>query len=174
MQHLPRMRFALRLLLILMGLIGVAASGYLLLYWCAYRQAMHNEMSYSAEQRRLYADAERRLRNEIDAFQRATEGDRTALGMTNRLFEMLRYSAIAANSREVEHWAKQPESPERQAVALKWAKAAADEAAFMSELHRRWVLDYERGVPPHHITNDEVKPFAMPEGWTSDDYKWGH
>lgn len=174
MQHQPRMRLALRLLLVLTDLAGVAAAGYLLLYWRAYRQIIHNEMSYSAEQQRLYADAEQRLRGEIDAFQRATEGDRTALGMTNRLFEMLRSSAIASNSREVARWEKQPESPERRAVALEWAKAAASEAAFMSELHRRRVLDCERGVLPHHITNDEVKPFAMPEGWTSDDCKWGH
>jgi hypothetical protein len=76
---------------------------------------------------------------------------------------MLRSSAVAASSREVGRWRQEPESPERRAIALKWAKVAVDEAAYKRELHKRWRRDYERNAPPHHITDEEVKPFAMPE-----------
>jgi hypothetical protein len=162
-----------RRLPILTGLVGVAVSGYLILHRYAYRSTMRAEMSYNSEQERLYANSERELRDEIDAFQRAKQSGRAGREMTDHLFEALHSSAIAANSREVERWRREPESPERKAIALKWAKAAADEAAYMRELHRRWRLDYERGTQPHHITDEEVKPFAMPEGWTSDDWRWG-
>jgi hypothetical protein len=173
MRRLPQVRFRVRPLLILMGLVGIAVSGYLILHRYAYRQAMRNEMSYNSEQERLYANYERQLRDEIDAFQRAKESGRAEREMTDHLFETLQSSAIAASSREVERWRRGPESPERKTIALKWAKVAADEAAYKRELHRRWRRDYERNTPPHHITDDEVKPFAMPEGWTSDDWKWG-
>jgi hypothetical protein len=158
-------------LLILAGLVGVAVSGYLLLRHYVHRSALRAEMANNSEQERLYASYERQLRDEIEAFGRAKESGRAENEMTDHLFETLRSSAIAARSREVERWRSQPESPERSAVALKWATAAADDAAYMRELHRRWRRDYERNTWPHHITDDEVKPFAMPEGWTSDDLK---
>jgi hypothetical protein len=173
MQRPPRMRFRMRPLLILMGLVGVAASGFLLLHRYAYRHAMRAEMSYNSEQERLYTNFERQLRDEIDAFRRAEESGRAGREMTDHLFETLRSSAIAASSREVERWRRRPESPERRTIVLRWAKVAADEASYKSELHRRWRRDYERDAPPHHITDEEVKPFAMPEDWTSDDWKWG-
>jgi hypothetical protein len=163
-----------RLLLILIGSVGAALLGYLLIYWHAYRSAMRAEMSYNAEQERLYADFERRLRDEINAFQRANQSNHSQPESTDHLFEMLETSEIAANSREVDRWRRVAESPERRAIALKWAQAAADQAAYKSELHRRWRLDYERGKEPHHIPDLEVKPPAMPEGWTSDDLKWRH
>ena len=173
MQRLPQLRFMVRPLLILMGLVGVAVPGYLLLHRYAYRSAMRAKMSYNSEQERLYANYERQLRDEIVAFRRAEESGRAGREMTDHLFETHQSSAIAASSRDVERWRRQPESPERRTIALKWARVAADEAAYNSELHRRWRRDYERDAPPHHITDEEVKPFAMPEGWTSDDWKWG-
>jgi hypothetical protein len=172
MPTLPQVRFSARPLLILLGLIGVAVAGYLLLRWYAYRSAMRAEMSYNSEQERLYADFERRLRTEIDAFQHAEESGGAGRELTDHLFESLQTSAIAANSREVERWSREPGSPERRTIALKWAKAAADEAAYMRELHRIWRQDFERNTWTHHITNDEVKPFAMPEGWTEPDLRW--
>lgn len=173
MQRLSQIRLTARPLLILMGLVGVAVSGYLLLHRYAYRSAMRAEMAYNSEQERLYANSERQLRDEIEAFRRAKQSGRAGRELTDHLFETLQSSAIAANSREVERWRIQPESPERGTIALKWAKVAADEAAYKRELHRRWRRDYERGTPPHHITDAEVRPFAMPEGWTRDDWKWG-
>jgi|GEM_PF-5863802 len=172
MQRLPQIRFTVRPWLILVGLLGLAVSGYLLLHRFAHRSAMRAETSYSSEQERPYADSESQLRKEIEAFQRAEDLGQAGSEMTDQLFERLQSSAIAANSREVERWRREPESLERRAIALKWAKAAADEAGYMRELHRRWRRDYERDTPPHHITADEVKPFAMPEGWTSDDLKY--
>lgn len=173
MRRTPRIRFTLRSLLLLIGLVGVAVSGCLLFYRYAYRSAMRIEMAYNSEQELLYADYERRLRDEIEALQRSKESGGAGREMTNRLFETLKLSEIADNSRAVKLWRGGPQSPERTRMALKWAKAAADEAAYMNELHRRWRRDYERDIPPHHITNEEVKPFAMPEGWTIEDSKWG-
>jgi hypothetical protein len=163
----------MRLLLILTGLVGLAATGYLALYRAAYRRAMRAESSYNSEMEQLHGEAERRLRDQIDKLRRPEQGSRDEKEITDRLFESLGYSELANNSREVERWRKEPDSPERNAIALKWARVAADEAAYKRELHRRWRRNYERGVWPHHITADEVKPFAMPEGWTSDDWKWG-
>lgn len=120
-------------------------------------------MSYHAEMERLLADYELRLRKEIAAFETLERSDRSEKGMTDHLLETLRSSAIASSSREVERARGAPESPDRRRIAMKWAKAAADEAAFMTELHRRWRLDYEHGREAHHITADEVKPFAIPK-----------
>jgi hypothetical protein len=58
-------------------------------------------------------------------------------------------------------------------VALKWAKVAVAEATYEAALCERWAFDYEHGRLPHHVTDDEVKPFRMPEGWTKDDLKYG-
>jgi hypothetical protein len=79
---------------------------------------------------------------------------------------------VAARSREVEQWRQLPHSQKRVAIARKWAIVAANEAAYMAELHRRWEQDLEQGRPTHHITDDEVRPFAMPEGWTASDLKY--
>jgi hypothetical protein len=161
----------MRSLLVLVGLVGVAASGYFFLNRYAYRSVMEAEMAYNSKQELLYANYEQRIRNEIGTFLRAEESGRSDKELTDRLFGTLQFSAIAARSQEVEHWRREPESPERRAIALKWAKMAADGAAYNKELHRRWRRDYERNTVPHHITDDEVKPFAMPVSRTSDDRK---
>lgn len=154
----------MRLLPILMGIVGVAVACCVLLHRHAYRNAMRAEISYNSEQERLYAHYARQLSDEIDAFQRANDNGHAGREMTDRRFQALQSSVLAASSREVEHWRSQPESPDRRKIALKWAKVAADEAAYQAELHKRWRWDFERDTWPHHITGEEVKPVVMPEG----------
>src|SRR5262245_1996479 len=108
MRRLPQAPFTVRSLLNLMGLVGVAASGYLILHRDAYRRAMQAEMSYNSEQERLYANYERQLRNEIDALRHAEDSGRAEIGMTDHVFETLQSSAVAANSRELERGRREP------------------------------------------------------------------
>jgi len=122
---------------------------------------MHS--TYYAGEIRLYLDAERRIRDAIDAARDAAPEDRAA---TDRLFEAMRYG-VADKSREVDRWRDEPESPERRAVAMKWAKTSAAEAAFKAEANRLWWLESALGRPP----SDEVPYFTMPEGWTEADRK---
>ncbi len=90
----------------------------------------------------------------------------------DRIFELLRTSPAASRSREVAFWEESPPSRDRTVMALKWAEVAANEAAYMVELHRRWRQDLARGLMPHHITAQEVEPFKMPMGWTPDDSRY--
>jgi hypothetical protein len=117
-------------------------------------------------------DFEARLRAEIDRLQKRA-GTSDEQGTADRVFEMLKLSRVANNSREVGSWEGAPHSPGRTLVALKWARVAADEAAYEAALCERWAVDYARGRMPHHIGADEVPPFRMPAGWKDDDLKYG-
>jgi hypothetical protein len=133
------------------------------------RQWRRTQLLYHASTEREHRDFENRLREQISSLHRAGSDDRAVREVTDRIFGLLRNSAIAANSREVESWRSKPPSPARTAVALKWAEAAADEARYNAALHGTWRRDYERGGMGHHITDDEVPPFRMPAGWTAAD-----
>jgi hypothetical protein len=136
------------------------------------RVMLQHERVYNAEMLRLYRSYERRLRDEIDGLVRIQKDEGARRQDVDRLFEMLRASPAASNSREVESWGLAPHSPERTTVALKWARVAADEAAFSTALHELWEKDYEKGQSPHHIMDDEVPPFRLPPGWTEDDLRY--
>jgi hypothetical protein len=132
--------------------------------------------AWRRDQRRYHADSEREyrvlagaLREQIGLLRRAGGDDRVVREATDRLFESLRLSAAAGNSREVEAWRRRSASPERTAVALKWAEAAADEARYFADLHAIWRRDLEGGGIGHWVTDDEVPPFRMPAGWTPAD-----
>ena len=123
--------------------------------------------------RQLKLDYEVRIRGEMNRILRGQPGGPNGHASADRVFEMLRLSRVANNSREVMSWEGAPHSPERTAVALKWAKVAAGEAAYEAALHERWGRDHDRGRRPHHITDDEIPPFRMPGGWSVDDLKYG-
>lgn len=126
-------------------------------------------LKYHTISEREYRDLATRLREGI-ARLRVTDADRVLRSEgTDRLFELLRLSTIAASSREVEEWRGAPSSMERTAVALNWAGAAAGEAEYFATLHGLWRRDSELGRKTHHITYDEVPPFPMPAGWTPED-----
>jgi hypothetical protein len=159
---------------ITLGILAFTVAGLFLIRWYAYRAALRSERAYQAEMEQLNLDYERRIRGEI-ALLKAVRSERQDLAKaTDRLFELLELSQVANNSREVDAWKRSPQSADRTAVALKWSEVAADEAAYMAKVYKLCVLDLDRGRMPHHITNDEVKPFRMPDGWTRDDWKWSH
>ena len=164
-------RWARCIMIALAVIVGMISAWWSVLSYGA--RVMHrHERAYNAEMLRLYRNYERRLQNEIDGLVRIQKDAPAGRQDVDRLFEMLRTSPAASNSREVESWRLAPHSPERTVVALKWAKVAADEAAFKAALHELWEKDYEKGQPPHHIMDDEVPPFRMPPGWTEDDLRY--
>ena len=136
--------------------------GWRLKLWQGLRSMLRSEASYNAEMQGLYEAHERDLKIEIA---RIGQGN----GDADRVFELLRTSRVANASREVATWEKARRSPDRTSVALKWAEVAANEASYMASLHRRRGQDYERGLMPHHISDQEIEPFKMPAGWTPDD-----
>jgi len=169
--RLPRM--TARRWLIALAVLASGLGGFCGLWWSAYRAAMLAEARYNSEMQGLHATAERRLRAEIAGLRPGSNDLLHERKSTDRLFEMLRLSQVAGNSREVEAWRQAPHSPERRAVALKWAEVAADQAAYMVALHERWGEDYKRFRMPHHISDREVKPFEMPADWTEEDLRYG-
>jgi hypothetical protein len=129
------------------------------------------EASNNATMLQLNRDFEVRMRVAIDRLRQSRPGTPDEQESADRIFEMLRLSRVAVNSREVGSWERALHSSERTLIALKWAKVAADEAAYHAALCERWAVDYDQGRTPHHITDDEVPPFSMPAGWKEDDLK---
>jgi hypothetical protein len=162
-------RFQSRVILASVALAIVLAASWWAARWSILRQGRRNELLYHASSEREYREFEGSLREQIGYLHQASADERAVRDVTDRIFELLRSSAIAANSREVESWRSKSPSPERTAVALRWAEAAVDEARFYAALHGTWRLDYERGRMAHHITDDEVPRFKMPAGWTAAD-----
>ncbi|MDG3006834.1 hypothetical protein [Paludisphaera mucosa] len=158
----------------LLNLAAVAACAAALFFvgrFLARRESFRALSAHHAENIRLELERERRLRDAIEAALASAPDDRDASkAATDRLFETMR-STVAEKSREVDRWRDAPESPERRAVAVKWARTAAAEAAYMAELDRRWLLDCAWGLLPHHVTLGEVPTFVMPRGWTEADRK---
>ena len=143
-----------------------------IVYWYAFRTMLGHEAAYNDENRRLYREFEVRLREQIDVLLLHQTNELAGREAIDRIFELLRTSRVANNSREVDTWRSAPHSPQRRSIALKWAKVAADEAAYMAALGDRWAVDYEQGRMPHHISGNEVPPYDMPPGWTEDDLKY--
>jgi hypothetical protein len=170
--RLLRVRFTVRLLTVAVAVAGVPAVAYSALRWYSARLMLRAEAFDNAEMRRLHRDHEVRLRAAIGRLRRSRPGTPDERESTDRVFELLRLSRVASNSREVESSERAPHSPERVSVALKWAEVAADEAAYEAALRERWANDFARGRMPHHISDDEVPPFRMPDGWTEDDLKY--
>jgi hypothetical protein len=160
-----------RRITVAVSVAGVVLAVWGVLLWCGGRMMFRNEAAYNAEMRRLNLDYEIRLREQIDVLLRNQANEPAGREAAGRIFTMLGLSRVAGRRREVESWEKAPHSPERTSVALKWARVAADEAAYEAALCERWAVDYDRGRVPHHITDDEVPPFRMPAGWTQDDLK---
>lgn len=150
--------------------VGVLTTWSLIL-WYGGRIILRSEAVYNAEMRELNLDYEVRLRGEIDRLLRGRPGESDERESADQIFKMLRLSRVASQSREVNSSEVAPHTPGRTAVALKWAKVAANEAAYDAALHDRWGKDCDRGQLPHHITDDEVPPFRMPDGWTIDDLR---
>jgi hypothetical protein len=168
--RMPRFRFTVRRMMVVVAILAIGIGAYKAVYYYAERAMLRSEAANDAEDRRLYLDHANRLRGEVERL-RGRQGGEASPGDVDRVFEMLRFSPVANNSREVDSWAKAPHSAARTSVALKWAEVAAAEAAFHASLRERWSIDYERGRWPHHVTNAEVPPFRIPAGWTEDDLK---
>jgi len=152
---------------------GIAVGGSIAVYRHVYRMMLWDvDGRNNAEEIRLFGDFERRARAHIAAARQTLESGPIDKATVDRLFHDLNLPQVAGNSREVARWRVAPHSAERTSVALKWAETVADEAAFHKKLREIWDREYRRGVSPHHITNDEVEPFAMPEGRTEDDPSW--
>jgi hypothetical protein len=166
-------QFTKRRMMMVGAVIGVAVATCWMVVSYFSRDLLRGEAAYNVQMRSLNLGYEVRIRGEIDRLLGSKANEQNGRETTDHVFEMLRLSRVAANSREVTSWEAAPHSPERMAVALKWAKVAADEAAFEAALHERWGRDYDLGRMPHHITNDEIPPFRMPAGWTEDDLKYG-
>lgn len=162
-------RFLSRALLATVTLAVALAAIWWAARWFGVRQWRRIQLRYHVSAEGEYRDLERTLRDQIRELHRAGGDEQAAHEASNRIFRLLRNSAIAANSREVESWRGKPFSPERTAVALKWAEAAVEEARYHAALHTTWRRDYEGGGNGHHITDDEVAPFTMPSGWTAAD-----
>jgi hypothetical protein len=169
---MQRPQITKRLIMIVVAVIGVAVATCWMVVSYSYRVLLRGEAAYSADMRTLNLDYEVRIRGEIDRLLDSQASGPSGRETTDRVFEMLRLSRVAANSREVASWEAAAHGPERLSIALKWAKVAADEAAFKAALHERWGRDYDRGRMPHHITNDEIPTFRMPAGWSEDDLKY--
>jgi hypothetical protein len=125
------------------------------------REWRRTQLLYLAGAEREHRDFEARLREQIGDLHQAGSDERAVREATDRIFGLLRNSAMAANSREVESWRSRPPSPERTTVALRWAEVAVDEARYNATLHGTWRRDYVRGGMGHHITGDEVPPPKM-------------
>ena len=171
--RVPFSRLQSRALLASVALAIVLAAGWWVARWAMVGEWRRIQLRYHAGTERECRDFEGRLREQIGSLHRAGGDEQAMREVTDRIFGSLRYSAIAANSREVESWRSKPPSPERTAVALRWAEAAVDEARYYAALHATWRRDYERGGMGHHITDDEVPPFKMPAGWTVADLLYG-
>jgi hypothetical protein len=167
--RVPFCRFQSRVFLASVALAIVLAAGWWAARWAMMREWRRTQFLYHATTEREARDLERRLREQIGSFHRAGGEELAVRKVTDRIFGLLGSSAIAGNSREVLSWRRKPPSPERTAVALRWAEAAVDEARYFAALHATWKRDYERGGTGHHITDDEVPPFKMPAGWTAAD-----
>jgi hypothetical protein len=171
--RVPRVRFTVRRMMVAIVVVAVAVMAYLVVVSYAARVMLRHEASYNAEMRQLNHDYEVRIRGELDRLLHSQPGGPDGRESADRVFEMLRLSRVANNSREVGSWEHAPHSPVRMAVALKWAKVAADEASYEAALHERRAVDYAQGRMPHHVSDDEVPPFRMPDDWTEDDLKYG-
>lgn len=154
------------------AVLAISVGGCGGMVWLVKREFLRGKSSNNAENLRLYIALEGELRAEIDRLRDYDDGSPTEVETTNRLFELVRNSRYGNNSKEVDTWQKAPHSPERKAIALKWGDFSVGYATYMIEVHRLWAKDFEDGRWPHHVTDDEVKPFKMPEGWTQDDSKY--
>jgi hypothetical protein len=155
--------------LAVVALAGVLGASWGTARWYTVRAWRRAQLQYHAATEAEYRDFDRRLHEQIGFFRQASGDVRAVTAATDRIFELLRTSPAAANSREVDSWRLKPPSPERTAVALRWAEVADDECRYYAALHGIWRRDYERGGVGHHITDDEVPPFRMPAGWTQAD-----
>lgn len=160
------LRMSPRRWLIATAFVVLSIGGWQYAIWYGYRAMLRSQAAYHAETQGFYEAHERELRAEIARIRKGSDH-------ADRAFELLRSSRVANASCEVASWAKSPRSKERTAIALKWAEVAANEAAYMAALHRRWGQDLARGHMPHHVTDEEIDPFKMPIGWTPDDPRQG-
>jgi hypothetical protein len=155
-----RPRFVLLGLILAMVMGGIWLTS--LLYFA--HTWRRNQIAYHSEMAQLEKEFERRLREQVSVLEAMPSGhDRDRLA--DQIFDSLRLSRAAGNSREVDMWERKQQSFDRTNVALKWAKLAAEEAAYEAALHDRWRSDYERHGSPRHITADEIKPPDLPDDW---------
>src|SRR5262249_39923657 len=102
--------------------LGVAfAAIWFVARWYMLREFRQTRILYHAGAEREHEGIERKLREQINYLRQAGGDEGPTKAVTDRIFGLLQYSAIAANGREVESWRGKQPSPERTAVALKWA-----------------------------------------------------
>lgn len=165
-------RSFVRRLLLSGFIVGVAAGGlWLLGLRLAMAQWRASQISYHAGSEADYADIDRRLRAAIARLRADDPGREGEPAIADEIFNLLRVSATASDSRQVEMWRRASHSPERRGVALRWAVTTADEAAFHAACHRIWRRDLEAGRSPRTANEREIPPFSMPAGWTPDDLR---
>ena len=151
--------------------IGFLSLGYLGVLRLARDEMLRCESNNNDEDHRLHVEYGARVRASIVLLRHQADLGASEWAMTDHLFQLLRSSPVASGSKEVDRWREAPQSPERVAVALKWAEVAADEAAYQAALRAVWKLDYAKRRWPRHLRDDEVRPFRMPAGWTPEDLK---
>lgn len=164
------MKIGRRLVLIFAVTLAILSGGVFAAYRYIRQRLIQMEASYQLEMQRLNIEYEIRMRKNLEALQQAEPGSQAEEELTDSILKDLGYSAVAGNSREVSRSRDAEQSPERKAIALKWAKVAADEAAFKSKFHALCRIHLEQNLSSQ-ITEAELPNFAMPEGWTSEDQR---
>lgn len=153
-----------------LGLLSLILGGLSLSFGLYMKRSMvRHEIAYYTEMEALERDYVRRMREQIPALQDVVHGKSTDEDLSDRVFEMLQISPAANNSREVTAWRDRPHSPERTGIALRWARLAVEEAAYLAAVHGRMKRDLERDGETRHITADEIKPPDLPRDWKWDE-----
>lgn len=99
--------------MVAVAVLSVVIAVWRLLLWFGEREMLRHEAAYNAEMRQLNLDYEVRIRGEINRLLRGQRGGPNGREFADRVFEMLRLSRVANNSREVMSWEGAPHSPER-------------------------------------------------------------
>lgn len=129
------------------------------------RRAHHRQMAdyHAVEAHSFWIKAEG-IRRQITL----VEEDAT-VGRVDGLFELLRYT-VATNSKEFNSARGSVPSDARALIALKWARTAAEEAAFHAHNNRLTAGYFARlSRKEAASTPDYLSSFNLPAGWTEDD-----
>jgi hypothetical protein len=153
---------------IVLAILAAIAAGWGGPYWYVRGEVLRGEANYYREMSGLRGDIADRLEATLALASGDGPGREEAV---ETLFEILRSTSIG-NRNEVTTWRLAPRSPERMAAALKWAKVAAEEEAWMAIMNARTAEEIGRGHIPVQYTEAEVAAFRRearsrkPEGVT--------
>jgi hypothetical protein len=158
-------------LLLISAAVGAVALGlHVLAVWASIREWRRDHVIYHSDMARLCKEHERRLREVAARIRRGENRDADDRDPTDAAFALIRLGLLGNNSREVDAWMTRPPSPERTAVALKWAEYTAAESGANAARHELWKRDLERGLSPRHVTIEVPEP-DPPSGWSPEDWK---